>query len=170
MGCVKKCCSCCMKDQWCWWQGRVKRSYSSGRTDFHKQSWFHGTALLENSHGRDICYRCNTLAVAKLGIPQCFFRSVHSLSHVQLFVTPWTAALQASLSITNSRSLLKLTSIESVMPSSHLILCCPLLLLPSIFPSISLFQWVSSLHQVVKELEFQLQHQSFQRNPRTDFL
>ena len=62
--------------------------------------------------------------------------SVQSLSHVQLFATPWTPASQASLSITNSWSLLKLTSIESMMPSNHLILCCPLLLLPSIFPSI----------------------------------
>ena len=65
--------------------------------------------------------------------------SVQLLSHVQLFVTPWTAAHQASLSITNSRSLLKLMSIESVMPSNHLILCCPLLLPPSIFPSIRVF-------------------------------
>ena len=65
--------------------------------------------------------------------------SVQLLSPVQLFVTPWTAACQASLSITNSRSLPKLMSIESVMPSSHLILCCPLLLLPSIFPSIRVF-------------------------------
>ena len=62
--------------------------------------------------------------------------SVQSLSHVQLFATPWTAACQASLSITNSRSLPKLMSIESVMPSNHLILCLPLLLPPSIFPSI----------------------------------
>ena len=62
--------------------------------------------------------------------------SVQLLSHVQLFVTPWTAACQASLSITNSQSLLKLMSTELVMPSNHLILCCPLLLLPSIFPSI----------------------------------
>ena len=62
--------------------------------------------------------------------------SVQSLSHVQLFATPWTATHQASLSITNSQSLLKLRSIESVMPSSHLIPCHPLLLLPSIFPSI----------------------------------
>ena len=62
-----------------------------------------------------------------------------SLSHVQLFVTPWTAACQASLSITNSRSLLKLLSIESVMPSNHLIFCRPLLLLPSIFLSIRVF-------------------------------
>ena len=59
-----------------------------------------------------------------------------SLSHVWLFVTPWTAAPQASLPVTISRSLLKLIPIESVMPSNHLILCCPLLLLPSIFPSI----------------------------------
>ena len=67
------------------------------------------------------------------------FSSVHLISRVQLFVTPWTAALQASLSITNSWSLLKLMSIESVMPSNHLILCRPLLLLPSIFPSIRVF-------------------------------
>ena len=67
------------------------------------------------------------------------FNSVQSLSRVQLFVTPWTAARQASLSITNSWSLLKLMSIESVMPSNHLILCCPLLLPPSIFPSIRIF-------------------------------
>ena len=63
------------------------------------------------------------------------FSSVQLLSRVQFFVTPWTAACQASLSITNSRSLPKLMSTESVMPSSHLILCRPLLLLPSIFPS-----------------------------------
>ena len=67
------------------------------------------------------------------------FSSVQSLSHVQLFVTPWTAAHQASLSIINSRSLLKLMFTESVMPSYHLILCCSLLLLPSIFPSIRVF-------------------------------
>ena len=72
--------------------------------------------------------------------------SVQSLSHVQLFVTPWTAAHQASLSITNSWSLLKLMSIESVMPSNHLILCCPLLLLPSIFPSIRVLSNESVLH------------------------
>ena len=67
------------------------------------------------------------------------------LSHVQLFVTPWIAARQASLSITNSRSSLKLTSIESVMPSSHLILCCPLLLLPPILPNIRVFSNESTL-------------------------
>ena len=68
------------------------------------------------------------------------------LSRVRLFATPWTAASQASLSITNSWSLLKLISIESVMPSNHLILYCPLLLLPSIFPSIRVFSNESVLH------------------------
>ena len=71
--------------------------------------------------------------------------SVQLHSHVQLFVTPWTAACQASLSITNSWSLLKLMSLESVMPSNHLILCRPLLLLPSIFPSIRVFSSESAL-------------------------
>ena len=64
---------------------------------------------------------------------------VQLLSHVQLFATPWTAARQASLSITNSQDLLKFMSINLVIPSNHLILCCPLLLLPSIFPSIRVF-------------------------------
>ena len=82
---------------------------------------------------------------------------------------PWIATCQASLSITNSLSLLKLKSIESVMLSNHLILCCPLLLPPSIFPSIRVFSRVSSSHQVAKVLEFQLQHQSFQRIFRTEF-
>ena len=72
--------------------------------------------------------------------------SVHQLSCGRLCVTPWTAARQASLSITNSRSSLKLMSTESVMPSNHLILCCPLLLLPSIFPNISVFSNESALH------------------------
>jgi len=71
--------------------------------------------------------------------------SVQSLSHIQLFVTPWTAACQASLSITNSWNLLKLMSIKLMIPSNHLILCCPLLLLPSIFPSIRVFSSESVL-------------------------
>ena len=75
------------------------------------------------------------------------FSSVQPLSHVRLFATPWPATCQVSLSITNSQTLLKLMSVESVMPSNHLILCRPLLLPPSIFPSISLFQWVSSSHR-----------------------
>ena len=69
----------------------------------------------------------------------CFVHSVQSLSHFQPFATPWTAARQASLSITSSRSLLKLMVIESVMPSNQFILCRPLLFLPSIFPSIRVF-------------------------------
>ena len=97
----------------------------------------------------------------------CRISSVQSLSHVQLFVTPWTAARQASLSITNSWSLLRLLSIESVRPSNHLILYRPLLL-PSIVPSIRVFSNVSCSHQVAKVLEFQLQHQSFQWTSRTD--
>ena len=74
------------------------------------------------------------------------FSSIQSLSCAQLFATPRTAACQASLSITNSQSLLRLTPIESVMPSNHLILCRPLLLLPSIFPSIRVFSSESALH------------------------
>ena len=74
------------------------------------------------------------------------FSSVQSLSRVRLFATPWIAACQASLSITNSRSLLRLISIESVMPSSHLILCRPLLLLPPIPPSVRVFSNESVLH------------------------
>ena len=79
----------------------------------------------------------------KMGI---LLSSVQSLSHVRLFVTPRTAARQASLSITNCRSLLKLMSIESVMPSNHLILCCPLFLMPSIFPNVRVFSNESALH------------------------
>ena len=79
--------------------------------------------------------------IIKLG-----FSSVQSLSHVWLFVTPWTAAHQASLSISNSRNLLKHMCFESVMPSNHLILCHPLLLPPSIIPSIKVFSNESALH------------------------
>ena len=74
------------------------------------------------------------------------FSSVQSLSHIQLFVTPWAALHQASMPITNSQNLFKLMSIESVMLSDHLILCHPLLLLPSIFPSIRVFANESILH------------------------
>ena len=80
------------------------------------------------------------------GFPILQFSLVQSLSRVQLFVTPWTAACQASLSITNFQRLLKLMSIESVIPSNQLILCRPLHLLPSIFPSIRVFSNESALH------------------------
>ena len=101
------------------------------------------------------------------------FSSVKTLSHVWLFATQWTKTHQASLSIINPRSLLKLMSIESVMTANHLILCS------SVLPSLpafnlsqhhSLSKCVSSSHWVVKVLEFQLQHQSFQWLFRADFL
>ena len=98
------------------------------------------------------------------------FSSVQLLSCVRFFETPWTAACEASLFITNSRSLLKLMSIESVMPSNHLILCHPLLLLPSIFPSIRVFSNESVLCIKWPILEFQRQHQSFQWTLRADLL
>ena len=98
------------------------------------------------------------------------FSSVQSLSCVRLFETPWIAARQASLSITNSWSLPKLMSIQSVMPSSHLILCCPLLLLPSIFHSISVFSNESALRiKWPKNWSFSFS-MSFQWTPRTDLL
>ena len=79
------------------------------------------------------------VAISKVCCDKCFSQLVQVLSHFRLFATPQTAACQASLSITNSQSLLKLMSIESMMPSNHLILCHPLLLLPSILPSIRVF-------------------------------
>ena len=84
--------------------------------------------------------------IKRIMILKFIISSVQSLSRVWLFVTPWLTARQASLSITNSWSLPKLTSIESVMPSSHLILCRPLLLLPPITPSIRVFPNKSILH------------------------
>ena len=86
-----------------------------------------------------------TLLCSFIANPDMKFSSVYSLSCVRLFVTPWTAASQASLSVTNSWSLFKLMSIESVMPSNHLILYRPLLLMPSIFPSIRVFSSESVL-------------------------
>ena len=90
----------------------------------------------------DLCVQRQTVSHE---VPSVQFGSVQSLSHVQLFMTPWTAAHQASLSITSSWSLIKLMSTKSVMPSNHLVLCHPLLLLPSIFPSIRVFSSESVL-------------------------
>ena len=103
----------------------------------------------------------------KISCPQ--FNSVQFLSRVQLFATPWIAAGQASLSITNFQSLPKLMPIESVMPSSYLILCRPLLLLLSTFPASGSFP-MSQLFASGEVLELQLQHQSFQWTPKIDFL
>ena len=114
-----------------------------------------------------VCKRCSV---------NLFFPSfivvvvVQSLSQVWLFVTLWTAARQASLSFTISRSSLKLMSIESVMPSNHLILSSPFLPTFNLTQHQGLFKWVSTSHQVAKVLAFQLQHQSFQWTPRTDLL
>ena len=105
---------------------------------------------------------CILFSNVVLVVRTCVVVAVQSLSCVPLFATPWTSARQASLSFTISWSLLKLMSIESIMPSNHLVLCRPLLLLLSIFPSIRVFSNVSSLNQVAKVLEFQLQHESFQ--------
>ena len=89
----------------------------------------------------------HTLLILKYTVTM-FVAVVQSLSHVQLFVTPWTTALQASLSFTISQSLLNLRSIESVMPSNHLILYPPLLLLSSIFPNIRVFSNESALQSI----------------------
>ena len=101
--------------------------------------------FLTRDWNRVSCLSRGFFATEPPGDPKWLFL-VQSPSRVWLFATPWTAAHQASLSITNSRSLLKLMSIKSVMPSNHLILCHPLLLLPSIFPSIRVFSNESVLH------------------------
>ena len=102
----------------------------------------------QGSNGSPLQWQMNSLPLSHLGSPNRLhlFSSVQSLSRVQLFATPGTAAHQASLSITNSWSLLKLISIELVMPSNHLIFCHPLLLLPSMFPTIRVFSKESVLH------------------------
>ena len=138
-----------------------------------------GSALMVIGHllgaketGRENQFFLSTYSVPGLCLFSLFsFSSVQSLTRVWFFATPWTAACQASLSITDSRSLLRLPSIELVMPCNHLILCRPLLLSPSIFPQHQgLFRWVSSSHQVAKVLVFQRQHQSFQWIFRTGWI
>ena len=114
----------------------------SARLSSYRKDRRTGAPLLEIHASKDqILYSFAWAAIIK------YHRlTVQSLSHVHLFATPWAAARQASLSFTTSQSLLKLMSIESVMPSSHLILCRPLLLLPSIFPSIRVFSNKSVLY------------------------
>ena len=138
-----------------------------------REALFH---VIFPTQGSRLCllhWQVDYLPLSHLGSPiyMCIFVVVQLLSCVWFFVTLWTAAHQASLSFTISRSLLKLISIESVMPSNHLVFCCPLLLLSSVFPSIRVFfQWVGSSHQVATILELQLQHQSFQWIFSIDFL
>ena len=114
--------------------------------------------LHSSAISRMSCSSNHTVKLVQIGFfhfMSCYglINSVQLPIGVQLFVTPWTAAHQAFLSFTIFWSLLKLKSIESGMPSNHLILCHPILL-PSIFPSISLFQWVGSLHKVAKVFYF----------------
>ena len=115
---------------------------------------------------------CIVHGVAKSGtrLSNFHFTLGQSLSRVWLFVTPWTAARQASLSITISCSLLKLMSIKSVMPSNHLNLCCPPFLLPSIFPSIRVFQMSQFFTSDGQGIGVSASNQSFQWIFRTDFL
>ena len=104
-------------------------------------------SLSRSAHPRPFTYGLETIPPLVFHLLHSVqFSSVQSLNHVQLFATPWMVACQASLSITNSWCLLKLMPIELVMPSSHLILCCPLLLLPPIPPSIRVFFNGSTLH------------------------
>ena len=112
----------------------------------------------------------SALCIRWLKYWSCGISSVQLLSCVWLFATPWTVAWQASLFITTSWSLLKFMSIESVVPSNHLIFCHPLTSCLQSFQHQGLFKWVRSLHQMAKELKFQLQHQSLQWIFRTDFL
>ena len=128
-----------------------KQFHSSSKYQcFHVTQQFYSLCILKTNE--NICPHTNQLTIVQLS-------SAQLLSYVQLFVTPWTVAHQASLSITNSQSLFKLMSIKSVMPSNHLIPCGPFLLQSSIFPNIRGFSSESVLHKV---LEFQFQHQFFQ--------
>ena len=123
--------------------GRNKRQlWISGETWRYNRAYARARQGGKQDFKEAAVLRILHLELQPVSWPRCFlahFSSVQSLSRVQLFVTPWTAACQGSLSITNSRSLLKLMSIESVMPFNHLILCRPLLLPPSIFASIRVF-------------------------------
>ena len=125
-----------------------------------REGWKHGIQRIFHGSETSLC------DAVTMGLCHCV--AVQLPSYVWLFATPWTAAHQASLPFTTTWSLLKFMSIEPVILSNHLILCCPLLLLPSVFPSVKVFSKVGSSHQVAKVLE--LQHQSFQWIFRVDFL
>ena len=123
--------------------GRCAPRTKKAAKNQHVSPWF---SLLYNPMPSSTCCINNFLMPLNIREFVFVFSSVQSLSHVQLFATPWIAVRQASLFIINSQSSLRLTSIESVMPSSHLILCCPLQLLPPIPPSIKVFSSESTLH------------------------
>ena len=121
--------------------------------------------IIHTKHLEQYLAPCRQLYKASFKYVILFFCTVvvvQPLRHIQLVAAPWTTACQVSLSFTIPQSLLKLMSIESVMPSNHLVLCCPFA--PPAFnlsQHQGFFQWVSSLYQVAKVLELQLQHQSF---------
>ena len=131
-----------MRKIWVWyWVGKIPWKRESLPTPVFWPGEFHGLYSPWSCKELD-----KTVTFTSLHNILYFSQSVQLLSHVQLFATPWTAACQASLSITNSQSLLKLMSIELVIPSNHLILCHPLFLLPSIIPSIRVSSNESALH------------------------
>ena len=120
-------------------QAPLSMDFSGKNTRVHCHFLLQGIVLTQGSNPCLLHWQAGLLPSSHLGRPSKCFSSVQLLSRVRLFATPWTTARQASLSITKSRSPPKPMSIVSVMPSNHLILCCPLLLLPSIFPSIRVF-------------------------------
>ena len=139
-----------MWETWVWslgWEDPWKRAWQPTPVFFPEESHGQRSLVGYNPWGSKELDMTEWLSTAhSTGIWKWLqFSSVQSLSHVQLFATPWIAAHQASLSITNSRNSLKIMSIEWVMPSSHLILCHPLLLLPPILPSIRVFSNESTL-------------------------
>ena len=138
------------------WDGWIASSTQWTWAWVNSRSWWWtgSPGMLQSMGWQRVGHNWSNLAAA--AYIKHLFSSVQSLSHVRLFATPWIAACQASLTITISRSSLRLTFIKLVMPPSHLFLCRPLLLLPPIPPSISLFQWVNSSHEVAKVLELQL--------------
>ena len=135
------------------WEVQVKHTYKSHSV--HELQVCNSVSVSIPETLAASLLRCCTLNSGR-------FSSVQLLSHIRLFVTPWTAACQASLSIKNSWSLLKLMSIESVVPSNHFILCSPSPPAYNLSQHQGLFQWLSSSYQVAKVLEFQFQHQSLQ--------
>ena len=125
------------------WEGEVPWSGWGSQRILDSHPGLGNAKGVMSSKSKEFTSLCLSFLLCKVRI--IFLSSVQSLSCVRFFLTPWTAACQASLSITNSQSLLKLMSIESMMPSNYLILCCPLLLPPSAIPSIKVFSTESVL-------------------------